>query len=440
MRKRKSKVKDTALALTLTLALLISLMAGVQSVKSSSRTLVVPDDYSTIQEAIGHAADGDTVFVKKGIYAIDENNTIVVSKTLSLVGEDPANTVILGASSSLYDKGTAVRLAAPDITISGFTITNFRVAVAIANYGAEPYPSGCKITNNNIVNNSEGIRPQRNNLLISENNITKNTGGITGYNTENVIITGNNISENGYGINIGTCRNITVTENQISHNNIGGLNLLYYGPHFVYGNNITSNGWGIRFAEGCGNATVYGNKITQNGVGVTLLNFPNGGDVVVSGVGNMVFANLFLNNIEQVDREESSYNYPPTTSMGTDIVSWDNSTLGNYWNDYSGLDDNQDGIGDTPYIIDENNKDNHPLMNPIEPGVIPVFPSPSPEPTPTPVQSPTPELSYSPEPTSPLSYLAIHPDLVYWTIILVVAAAIGFGFWLYLKKRKHQVI
>jgi hypothetical protein len=126
--------------------------------------------------------------------------------------------------------------------------------------------------------------------------------------------------------------------------------------------------------------------------------------------------------------------------MGTDIVSWDNSTLGNYWDDYSGLDDNQDGIGDTPYIIDENNKDNYPLMNPIELDVIPEFPSPSPEPTPTPVQSPITEPSYSPEPTSPQTYLAIHPDVVYWTIILVVAVAIGFGFWLYLKKRKHKVI
>jgi parallel beta-helix repeat protein len=440
MRKRKNKVKDSALALTLILALLMSLTAGVHSVKASSKIVVVPDDYSTIQEAIGHAANGDTVFVKKGIYAIDENNTIVVGKTLALIGEDPANTVILGASSNLYDKGTAVRLAAPDITISGFTITNFRVAVAIANYGSEPYPSGCKITNNNIVNNSEGIRPQRNNLLISENNITKNTGGITGYNTENVIITRNNISENEYGINIGTCRNITVSENQISRNNIGGLNLLYYGPHLVYGNNITSNGWGIRFAEGCGNAEVYGNNITQNGVGVALLNFPNGGDVVVSGVGNIVFGNLLIDNAKQVSQEESSYNYPPTTSMGTDIISWDNSTFGNYWDDYSGLDDNEDGIGDTPYRIDENNKDNYPLMNPIDLEVIQEFPFPSPESTPTPAQSPTPEPSYSPEPTFQPPYLAIHPDLVYWTIIVVVAVGIGFGFWLYFKKRKHKFI
>jgi len=406
-------MRNIAMVLAVVSALLISLMVGVQSVKSSPNTIVVPDDYATIQEAVGNAAGGDTVFVKKGIYSVDENSTIVISKTLSLMGEDPAGTVILGASSTYYDKGIAIRLAAPNITVSGFTITNFKVAIAIVNYNAEPYPSGCKITNNNIVNNAEGIRPQRNNLLISENNITKNNGGITGYNTENVVVTRNNISENTYGINIGICRNIIVSENQISCNT-GGLNLYYYGPHLVYGNNITNNSWGIRFAEGCGNATVYGNNITQNDVGVVLLNFPNAGDVVVSGVGNTVFDNRLINNTKQVSQEESSYNYPDTTRMGTDIVLWNNSTTGNYWSDYNGTDANGDGIGDTPYIIDEKNQDNYPLILPHE-----TAPTPSPEPTTT--------LKPFPEPFSTTIIIAS----------VITVTVVGAGLLIYLTKRKR---
>jgi len=365
------KSSKPILAVFLVLSIALVILPHNCMVKAEPKTLVVPEDYSTIQEAIDNTAEGDTVFVKNGVYQVDENTSIVISKTLSLIGEDPANTMILGAF-SMYPKNIAIRLAAPNITISGFTITNCRVAIAIVNYYGEPYPSGCKIINNNIVNNSEGIRPQKNDVLISGNNITKNQGGITGYNTENVIIAGNNITENGYGINIGICRNITIIENQIS-GNTGGLNLYYYGPHFVYNNNITNNTWGIRFAEGCGNATVYGNNITQNDVGVVLLNFPNGGDVVVSGVGNTVFGNLFINNTKQVSQDEKKFgNIPDTWSMGTDIVSWDNSTIGNYWDDYSGFDENGDAIGDTPYIIDENNQDNHPVMTP---NIIPEFPS-----------------------------------------------------------------
>jgi nitrous oxidase accessory protein len=354
--------------------ILTAVLFTFPKVEAESKTIVVPDDYSTIQEAVSNAADGDTVLVKNGIYPVDENTTIVISKTLSLVGEDPATTTILGASSTYDENGIAIRLAAPNIAISGFTIANFRVAIALVNYNAEPYPSGCKIIGNSIVNNSEGIRSQRNDLLISKNNITKNTSGITGYNTENVVITGNNVSANEYGINIGICRNITISENQISDNK-GGVELYYYGPHFVHSNNITNNSWGIKFAEGCGNATVYRNRITQNGVGAVLLIFPNAGDVVVSGVGNTVFGNLFINNTRQVTQEESNYNYPDTTSMGTDIVLWDNGTIGNYWDDYSGLDENDDGLGDAPYIIDENNKDTYPLMNPFGLDAIPEFPS-----------------------------------------------------------------
>ena len=60
-------MKRTALALTLIVALLFSAVAGTRFVKTAE-AITVPDDYSTIQDAINAATQGDTVFVERGTY------------------------------------------------------------------------------------------------------------------------------------------------------------------------------------------------------------------------------------------------------------------------------------------------------------------------------------------------------------------------------------
>ena len=74
--------------------------------------------------------------------------------------------------------------------------------------------------------------------------------------------------------------------------------------------------------------------------------------IYLSCSNNTIFYhNNFVNNTNQVEIIES-YN-----------SAWDNS--GNYWSNYNGTDLNRDGIGDTPYDIDANNRDGYPLMNPF---------------------------------------------------------------------------
>jgi len=47
-------------------------------------------------------------------------------------------------------------------------------------------------------------------------------------------------------------------------------------------------------------------------------------------------------------------------------MAWDDGSRGNYWGNYTGFDNNNDGIGDIPYTLDgpKNSKDFFPLMNP----------------------------------------------------------------------------
>ena len=88
--------------------------------------------------------------------------------------------------------------------------------------------------------------------------------------------------------------------------------------------------------------------------------------------------------------------------------SWDNGREGNFWSDYTGIDGNGDGVGDTAYVIDLLNQDRYPLMQ-----------SPAKVPTPT------------------LSQTTVLPiDLIVFTLIFVaLASSVLLGIWLRGKRK-----
>ena len=107
-------------------------------VRAESKTITVPDDSPTIQEAINAADVGDTIFVKKGVYV--ENP--VVNKSISLVGENRDSTVI--------DVTAGLKVQSNNVTITGFTIYDGYDGISLAtNY--------CNISGNKITNTTHGI-------------------------------------------------------------------------------------------------------------------------------------------------------------------------------------------------------------------------------------------------------------------------------------------
>jgi len=84
------------------------------------KTLIVPDDYATIEWAVGNATAGDTVYVKSGTY---NERSFVIDKPLSFIGENSSNTILIGGFEGIRGGGSTVGIKADNITVSSLETT-----------------------------------------------------------------------------------------------------------------------------------------------------------------------------------------------------------------------------------------------------------------------------------------------------------------------------
>ncbi|MCK5431704.1 MAG: right-handed parallel beta-helix repeat-containing protein, partial [Gammaproteobacteria bacterium] len=243
--------------------------------------------------------------ITKGIYYVRPGGTVIVYDGTYL------ENVVVGDTITLKGIGMPVidaRGSRSPITIShdGATIDGFFIM------GSEKsYPNA-------------GISINSNNNTIVNNTISNNFKGIHVISGTNNTIDGNNISFNRIselsdGIYIESSNN-NVINNYIEGNRDEGIQI-YSDDNNIIGNTVVSNG----------------NSNNNTGISIDY------------GSNNHLYHNNLINN--SINANDVSSNI------------WDSGTEGNYWSDYSGIDSNSDGIGDTPYsIAGGDNKDNYPFM------------------------------------------------------------------------------
>lgn len=159
------------------------------------------------------------------------------------------------------------------------------------------------------------------------------------------------------GVDISFRSNVTITSIQV-RGFVNGIHLLNSFNNNLIGNNITENVDGVRIENSTSN-NIIGNNITANRHGTHP--FQN----------NKFYNNNFINSTDK---------HVYVDSPGH-VNSWDNGypSGGNYWSNYTGVDEKKgqsqneagsDGIGDTPFIINDNNIDRYPLIAPFRKSVV----------------------------------------------------------------------
>jgi parallel beta-helix repeat protein len=223
-------------------------------------------------------------------------------------------------------------------TLTGLGTDSVARALSIgSNYYSDPKvvsgASNVTVKNLTIKDCSYGIYlTNAANVCIVNNTISETEKGILVTGDNNVIVQ-NHITVSGDAIGVVSSNNNSFVENYLSAPNRYAIVL-----------------------EKSAHLTVFGNQIVNSQVGIVCFNINWQGFS-----DNVFYCNNFINNTVNV---ANSQIFAPLPVNG-----WDNGALGNYWSDYqtkypNATEVDSSGTGDTPYVIDVENVDLHPLLSP----------------------------------------------------------------------------
>jgi parallel beta-helix repeat protein len=343
--------------------------------------------FDSIQKGVDVADAGDAVQVAVGVYYED---VVIKKSSISLVGAK-GGTIIDGNETETV--GIRVYNSPPNYTdsvsISGFTVRNCIRGITLSrsinirlrdvsmtgntyNFGDYTLQAHDIDTSNSVdgrpiyfwVNQSDRQVPAdagfvalvcSTNITVKGLDLTNNVQGLILKNTTHSIIQNVRITNNWDGLYLDRwSNNNTVIDNNISDNLFMGIYVSTSSSNTISNNSILNNAYGLLLDSTVYAATLGGipgdiNIVRYNTVsGNNVSNSSEFGVYLVDCEDNTFFHNNF-NNTRQVYSNNS-------TSR------WDDGAEGNYWADYAGTDSDKDGLGDTPYAVDADNQDNHPLM------------------------------------------------------------------------------
>jgi parallel beta-helix repeat protein len=329
--------------------------AGIRLVNTNHGTLL--NNYFSNNDFGIFVIGSDNEIAGNNIYGTTHATGIVVEGNNNIVEANSAennwqgiyfldyshnNTISGNIANNNVNYGFVVYYESYNNTISG-NIANNNPSGGIYLY----YADNNTISGNMLNNNGYyGIRLSGycdNNTIVGNTVYNNDYGVYVYYNSDNNTIVGNTVYNNDYGVYVYYNSDNNIIVGNIAYNNNYTGIYLYSNcdNNTIMGNTIIGNKqYGIELSTNCNNNTIVENVIHDN--------YEYGMTIDSSCSSNLIYLNEFKNQYNAKDDGNNQ---------------WDNGAIGNYWDDYEGVDANDDGIGDTPYNITgtANSQDNFPI-------------------------------------------------------------------------------
>lgn len=221
-------------------------------------TIIVPDKYATIQEAVGKASAGDVIVVSEGRY----KENVLITKPISIKtrnGQD--NTTVMAADP---DKPVFKVSNTDKVEISGFTATGSALSGIYLDTA-----NNVTISNNRTVKNGTGIF-----LHVSSNNILAN-----------------NLSDSNdkYGMYLESSHRNILNKNRVNTNADKGIFLSSSNYNELKDNSVNLNVWNGIILWASSNNTLKDNRVWRNRFGIVVSEGSNN-----SLINNSAWSNIYV--------------------------------------------------------------------------------------------------------------------------------------------------
>ncbi|MGE7916258.1 right-handed parallel beta-helix repeat-containing protein [Lysinibacillus xylanilyticus] len=315
-----------------------------------------------VQHAIDAAKPGEVVHIPAGRY----HGNFIVTKPITLQGEEGTELIAEKNEPALRIENTA------NITVENINLSGKNKAIVASNV------DGLELHKLQIKDVHSGVHIQRSkNVRIHEVNVTGNVGhysrkgnGLAVFKSEDIMIEDNTIEQVQDGIYVEDVKRIVVQRNKVTnsrygthfmytsdaeallntyHHNVTGLMIMMTKDIFLESNTVENhvdfNGYGMLLYD-VHQAKIKHNTIKNNRTGVALQKSSN----VQIETNDFQMNQTALEGTKVSDDTKASNNNFTGNILTARSDKQGFKLESNYYDDYSGIDLEDNGLGDVPYV------------------------------------------------------------------------------------------